>query len=173
MGAVRLDGIAKTFEGAARRDRSMVAVSAVTLDIGKGEFLVLVGPSGSGKSTVLRIIAGLELPTSGRVFIADRDVTDVAARDRNVAMVFQNYALYPHMSVRQNLGFALQMRKVPRAQIAERVRAVAASLSIEELLDRRPGALSGGQRQRVALGRACACKRAPNLCGCTASWAAP
>ena len=115
---------------------------------------MLVGPSGSGKSTVLRMMAGLEQVTAGAIRIGDRDVTDLPPQQRDIAMVFQNYALYPHMTVRENLGFGLMMRKQPRAVINERVDAVAASLGLEALLDRKPAQLSGGQRQRVALGRA-------------------
>jgi multiple sugar transport system ATP-binding protein len=116
--------------------------------------MVLVGPSGSGKSTVLRLIAGLELPTAGRILIDGRDVTAVPPQHRDLAMVFQNYALYPHKSVRENLAFGLRVRRVDAAEIDRRVRAAAATLGIEALLDRRPSQLSGGQRQRVAVGRA-------------------
>ncbi|GAG41145.1 unnamed protein product, partial [marine sediment metagenome] len=130
------------------------AVQSANLDIRDGEFLVLVGPSGCGKSTTLRMIAGLEEITSGEIFIGDRLVNDVAPGKRDIAMVFQNYALYPHMSVQQNLSFGLRMRKTPKREIAERVAQAADILSLETLLDRRPRELSGGQRQRVALGRA-------------------
>jgi multiple sugar transport system ATP-binding protein len=130
------------------------AVRDVSLEIADGEFMVLVGPSGCGKSTTLRMIAGLEEITAGEIFIGDRLVNDVAPGDRDIAMVFQNYALYPHMSVYQNMAFGLKMRRTPRAEIDKRVREAAAILSIEQLLDRRPRELSGGQRQRVALGRA-------------------
>lgn len=119
-----------------------------------GEFLILLGPSGCGKSTALRMLAGLEDPTSGRITIAERDVTEVEPQDRDVAMVFQSYALYPHRSVRQNIEFPLRTRKVPAPERAARVEAVAAQLGLTEVLDRRPGQLSGGQRQRVAVGRA-------------------
>ena len=129
-----------------------VAVRDLTLEIVDGEMLVLLGPSGSGKSTVLRLIAGLEEPTEGQILIDGRDVTDVPPQDRDLAMVFQSYALYPHMTVRQNLEFSLRVRHV--AGIAERVQRVSEILGIEALLDRRPAELSGGQRQRVALGRA-------------------
>jgi ABC-type sugar transport system ATPase subunit len=129
-------------------------VSDVSLQIAHGELLVLVGPSGSGKSTVLRLIAGLDVPTSGRVLIEGEDVTGVPPQQRDLAMVFQSYALYPHKTVRENLAFGLQMRRVDAARIEERVREVASTLGIDTLLDRRPAALSGGQRQRVALGRA-------------------
>jgi multiple sugar transport system ATP-binding protein len=131
-------------------------VHGVDFEIGKGEFLVLVGPSGCGKSTILRMIAGLETVTSGVISIGDRVVNNIAPRDRDVAMVFQDYALYPHMSVRQNLGFGLKMRGVPRSKVAEAVQRTAKILQIEGLLDRKPKELSGGQRQRVALGRAIA-----------------
>jgi multiple sugar transport system ATP-binding protein len=130
------------------------AVRDVSLEIADGEFMVLVGPSGCGKSTTLRMIAGLEEVTAGEIFIGDRLVNDVAPGDRDIAMVFQNYALYPHMSVRQNMAFGLKMRGTPRPEVERRVREAADVLSIEQLLDRRPRELSGGQRQRVALGRA-------------------
>ncbi|MDH4065820.1 MAG: ATP-binding cassette domain-containing protein, partial [Acidobacteriota bacterium] len=131
-----------------------VAVRDLTIDIADGELLVLVGPSGSGKSTVLRLIAGLEALTAGRIVIGERDVTDVPPQQRDLAMVFQNYALYPHKSVGENLSFGLRVRGTERSVIDERVARTAASLGIETLLDRRPAQLSGGQRQRVALGRA-------------------
>ena len=127
------------------------AVDDFTLDVRPGEFLVLVGPSGCGKSTTLRMVAGLELPTGGTVSIGGRDVTYLPPKDRDIAMVFQNYALYPHMTVRENMGFALRLRHVPKDEIARRVAAAAGTLPY---LDRLPKALSGGQRQRVALGRA-------------------
>src|SRR3954471_7229208 len=130
------------------------AARDLSLEVEDGELLVLVGPSGSGKSTVLRLMAGLERVTDGIIRIGDRDVTDLPPQQRDIAMVFQNYALYPHMTVRQNLGFGLSIRKQPAAVIAERVEAIAASLGLEPLLDRKPAQLSGGQRQRVALGRA-------------------
>jgi multiple sugar transport system ATP-binding protein len=130
------------------------AVRNISLDVRAGEFLVLVGPSGCGKSTTLRMVAGLEEVTSGEIRIGDRVVNDVAPGDRDIAMVFQNYALYPHLSVRDNMAFGLRMRGMPRAEIDRRVAEAAASLSIEHLLGRRPRELSGGQRQRVALGRA-------------------
>ena len=148
MAAITLDRISKTFEGGHR------GVREVSLTIPDGELVVLVGPSGSGKSTLLRLIAGLETPTSGRIAIGDRDVTDVPPQGRDLAMVFQSYALYPHKTVRENLGFGLRMRGVAPSDIDARVRDVAASLQIDALLDRRPAQLSGGQRQRVALGRA-------------------
>ncbi len=130
------------------------AVKNATVDICDGEFVVFVGPSGSGKTTFLRMVAGLELPTSGQIFIGDRDVTTMHPRARGVAMVFQDYALYPHMTVRQNMGFALENLHHPRQEIKQRVQAAAEMLQIGELLERRPRELSGGQRQRVALGRA-------------------
>ncbi len=130
------------------------AVRDVNLDIADGEFIVLVGPSGCGKSTTLRMVAGLEEATGGEIYIGDRLVNDVAPGERDIAMVFQNYALYPHMSVYQNMAFGLKMRRTPKAEIEKRVNEAAAILSIESLLDRRPRELSGGQRQRVALGRA-------------------
>jgi multiple sugar transport system ATP-binding protein len=130
------------------------AVCGLNLKIADGEFVVLVGPSGCGKSTTLRMIAGLEEVTAGEIFIGDRLVNDVAPADRDIAMVFQNYALYPHMSVYQNMAFGLKMRRTPKAEIQKRVEKAAEILSIESLLDRRPRELSGGERQRVALGRA-------------------
>jgi multiple sugar transport system ATP-binding protein len=130
------------------------AVRDLSLDIADGEFIVLVGPSGCGKSTTLRMVAGLEEATGGKICSGDRLVNDVAPGDRDIAMVFQNYALYPHMSVRQNMAFGLKMRRTPKTEIEKRVAEAAAILSIEQLLDRRPRELSGGQRQRVALGRA-------------------
>jgi multiple sugar transport system ATP-binding protein len=131
-----------------------VAARDLSLEANDGELLVLVGPSGSGKSTVLRLMAGLEQVTGGIIRIGDRDVTELAPQQRDIAMVFQNYALYPHMTVRENLGFGLSIRKQPAAMIEERVRSVAGSLGLDALLDRKPAQLSGGQRQRVALGRA-------------------
>lgn len=130
------------------------AVKNVNLVVEKNEFLVLVGPSGCGKSTILRMIAGLEEITQGEIFIDDVKVNDISPKDRNIAMVFQNYALYPHMNVYDNLAFALKMRKMPKTDIAKKIKEVAAILEIENLLQRKPKQLSGGQRQRVALGRA-------------------
>jgi len=130
------------------------AVKDLTLEAADGEFLVLVGPSGCGKTTTLRMIAGLEEITSGDIFLDDKRINDVPAKDRDMAMVFQDYALYPHMSVFDNIAFGLKMRKVPKAEIKERVRECAEMLGIIDLLHRKPHALSGGQRQRVALGRA-------------------
>ncbi|MBA2595850.1 MAG: ABC transporter ATP-binding protein [Chloroflexia bacterium] len=138
-----------------------VAVRGLTLEIQDGEFFTLLGPSGCGKTTTLRMIAGLEAVTSGTIALRGRDVTDVPARDRDVAMVFQSYALYPHMTVRDNLGLNLQVRKLAKREIAERIDSVARMLQLDGLLDRKPGQLSGGQRQRVALGRAII--RRPNV----------
>jgi multiple sugar transport system ATP-binding protein len=137
-----------------QRYGSTVALADVSIDIPAGEFLVLLGPSGCGKSTLLRLIAGLLNPTSGRIIIDDSDVTALAPGARNIAMVFQSYALYPHMSVRRNLGFGLRVRHRPGEEIRAKVDAVAAQLQLSELLDRKPRELSGGQRQRVAVGRA-------------------
>jgi multiple sugar transport system ATP-binding protein len=130
------------------------AISALTLDIPDGEFVVLVGPSGSGKSTALRMLAGLEDVSSGEIWIGDRVVNDLPPRDRDIAMVFQNYALYPHMSVRENMGFALRLEHKGKAEIDEKVHDAAIALELDEFLDRKPAQLSGGQRQRVAMGRA-------------------
>ncbi len=148
MAEISIEGVTKTFDGNTR------AVDDVTLTIGAGEFMVLVGPSGCGKSTLLRIIAGLEEATRGRIVIDGKDVTDLAPRDRDIAMVFQSYALYPHMTVRENLGFGLRVRKPPKEESAARITKAAEILRLADLLDRRPAALSGGQRQRVAMGRA-------------------
>jgi multiple sugar transport system ATP-binding protein len=147
MASIQLDHVQKRFNA-----RSVVR--DFTLDIADGELLVLVGPSGSGKSTVLRLIAGLESPDEGRIRIGGEDVTAAPPQQRDLAMVFQHYALYPHMTVRDNLLFGLRTRHVPEAQAAARVDGVARSLGIDALLDRRPAQLSGGERQRVALGRA-------------------
>ena len=133
---------------------SAPAVNDFCLEVPDGEFLVLVGPSGCGKSTTLRMVAGLETPTSGEVLIGGKDVTNLPPKDRDIAMVFQNYALYPHMTVAENLGFALKLRGTPKAEIARRVDEVAETLGLKDYLKRLPKALSGGQRQRVALGRA-------------------
>ncbi|HKE67304.1 MAG TPA: sn-glycerol-3-phosphate ABC transporter ATP-binding protein UgpC [Micromonosporaceae bacterium] len=130
------------------------AVNELDLEVGDGEFLVLVGPSGCGKSTSLRMLAGLEPVDSGSIFIEDRDVTDLQPKARDIAMVFQNYALYPHMTVYDNMAFALKLRKTPKPEIDEAVRKAAAMLHLEDYLNRKPKALSGGQRQRVAMGRA-------------------
>jgi multiple sugar transport system ATP-binding protein len=148
MAAIDLDHVTKEFAG------GVVAVDDVTLTVADGEFMVLVGPSGCGKSTLLRMIAGLEEITDGTISIGDVDVTDFEPPDRDIAMVFQNYALYPHMSVRENLGFGLSVRRTPKREIATRVQDVATLLGLQDLLDRKPAYLSGGQRQRVAMGRA-------------------
>jgi multiple sugar transport system ATP-binding protein len=142
------------FSGIYKLFGSVAAVRDLNLEIRQGEFLVLVGPSGCGKTTTLRMLAGLERPTYGAITIGGRDVTRVASRDRNIALVFQSYALYPHMSVRENLAFGMKARHEPRARIRTRIQEVAETLDITSLLDRRPAQLSGGQRQRVALGRA-------------------
>ena len=147
MAGIRLEQVTKSFG-------SVKAVDEVTLEIADAEFLVLVGPSGCGKSTLLRMIAGLEEVTDGAIWIGDRDVTDLAPRSRDIAMVFQTYALYPHMTVRQNLGYGLKARRTPKPEIARRIADVAELLGLTDLLDRRPAQLSGGQRQRVAMGRA-------------------
>jgi multiple sugar transport system ATP-binding protein len=148
MARIAIEGVTKVFRG------GVVAVDDVTLEVGDGEFLVLVGPSGCGKTTLLRIVAGLEEVTDGEVVIGDTLVTDMPPRDRDVAMVFQNYALYPHMTVAENLSIGLRLRRSPKAEVSERVAAVAHILGLDPLLERRPAELSGGQRQRVAMGRA-------------------
>jgi multiple sugar transport system ATP-binding protein len=148
MVGVRLEAVQKVYPSGLR------ALTGFDLDVADGELMVLVGPSGSGKSTALRIVAGLEAPTAGRVYIGDRDVTRVAPGARDVAMVFQSYALYPHMSVRDNLGFGLRMRGAAKPEIARRCAEIAERLGLTALLARKPAQLSGGQRQRVALGRA-------------------
>src|SRR5690349_20010980 len=148
MSEIRLERIRKVY------DNGHVAVKDASFEAGAGELLVLVGPSGCGKSTLLRIVAGLEAPTDGTLSIGGRVVNDVPAKDRDVAMVSQSYALYPHMSVAENLGFGLKLRKLPEAEIRERVQAAAGKLGLTDVLSHRPGMLSGGQRQRVALGRA-------------------
>ncbi|SNR48642.1 sn-glycerol-3-phosphate ABC transporter ATP-binding protein UgpC [Paracoccus sediminis] len=148
MASIILDKVGKIYAGGTR------AVGDVSIDIRDGEFIVLVGPSGCGKSTLLRMVAGLESISEGTVRIGDRVVNDIEPADRDIAMVFQNYALYPHMSVRQNLAYGLKNRGTPRADIDRRVADAAAILQIGPYLDRKPRALSGGQRQRVAMGRA-------------------
>lgn len=148
MADLQLKGIYKRFAG------NVTAVSDFTLDIEDKEFIILVGPSGCGKSTTLRMIAGLEEISEGELYIGGQLMNDVAPKDRDIAMVFQNYALYPHMTVYENMAFGLKLRKTPKAEINKRVHEAAKILDIEHLLDRKPKALSGGQRQRVALGRA-------------------
>jgi len=148
MARVELDRVRKVYPN------GHVAVAGATFDAKDGELLVLVGPSGCGKSTLLRMIAGLESVSAGTLAIGERVVNDVPARDRDIAMVFQNYALYPHMSVAENLAFGLALRRTPRAETETRVKRAAAMLDLERVLDRKPAQLSGGQRQRVALGRA-------------------
>jgi multiple sugar transport system ATP-binding protein len=137
-----------------RFDDGTIAVDGVTMEVGDGEFMVLVGPSGSGKTTMMRMVAGLEAMSGGTIAIGGRIVNDVPARSRNVAMVFQNYALYPHMTVGKNMGFPLRLAKVPKTEAASRVQHAADMLGIGDLLERKPRQLSGGQRQRVAMGRA-------------------
>ncbi len=149
MASVTFDHATRIYPG---NDRP--SVDSLDLEIADGEFLVLVGPSGCGKSTSLRMLAGLEDVNSGRILIGDRDVTDVQPKDRDIAMVFQNYALYPHMTVHDNMGFALKIAGTPKDEIDARVREAARVLGLTEYLDRKPKALSGGQRQRVAMGRA-------------------
>jgi multiple sugar transport system ATP-binding protein len=148
MAQIVLDQVDKIYSGGVK------AVDALSLDIKDGEFMVLVGPSGCGKSTALRSIAGLEEINSGTIVIGDRVVNDLPPKDRDIAMVFQNYALYPHMTVEQNLAFGLQLRKTPKSEIKRRVTDAAKMLGLEQYLKRKPAALSGGQRQRVAMGRA-------------------
>jgi multiple sugar transport system ATP-binding protein len=148
MGTVTLEQVEKVYPNGA------VAVHGLDLDIAEGEFMVLVGPSGSGKTTVLRMVAGLESITAGTITIAGREVNDLGPRDRDIAMVFQNYALYPHMTVAQNIGFALDLRKVAKDERRQKVEEAAGILGLSEYLDRKPAQLSGGQRQRVAMGRA-------------------
>lgn len=148
MAELSLKNVSKVYDNGVR------AVSDVDLDVESGEFIVLVGPSGCGKSTLLRIVAGLETVSKGEVWIGGKLVNDVPAKDRDIAMVFQNYALYPHMTVYENMAFGLRMRRLPKAEIERRVRQAAETLGLVPLLDRRPKELSGGQRQRVAVGRA-------------------
>jgi multiple sugar transport system ATP-binding protein len=148
VAGIVLEGVRKVFPN------GFVAVDGIDLEIREGEFMVLVGPSGCGKTSLLRMMSGLEEVTEGRILIGDRDVTDLAPRRRDIAMVFQTYALYPHMTVRQNLGYGLRVRRTPKREIKRRVEEVARLLGLEEMLSRRPAQLSGGQRQRVAMGRA-------------------
>jgi multiple sugar transport system ATP-binding protein len=148
MSAIQIEGVRKRFPN------GVEAVAGVDLEIADGEFLVLVGPSGCGKTTLLRMLAGLEDVTEGRILLHDEDVTDVPPQQRDIAMVFQNYALYPHMTVAQNLAFGLKLRRMPKGERGRRVSEVAKTLGLDGLLERKPQALSGGQRQRVAMGRA-------------------
>jgi multiple sugar transport system ATP-binding protein len=148
MAGIGLERVTKVYPG------DVLAVDDLSLEIGEGEFMVLVGPSGCGKSTVLRLVAGLEEVTDGEIRIGERDVTDLRPKERDIAMVFQNYALYPHMTVRENIEFGLKLRRTAKDERDRRVLEAARILELEPLLERRPGALSGGQRQRVAMGRA-------------------
>jgi multiple sugar transport system ATP-binding protein len=148
MPGITIDAVSKAYKNGPR------AVDEVSLEVRDGEFMVLVGPSGCGKSTLLKLIAGIEETTGGRIRIGERDVTELDPRKRDIAMVFQNYALYPHLSVRSNLGFGLKLRKTSKTDIAARVDEVAKILGLEEMLERKPGELSGGQRQRVLIARA-------------------
>ncbi|MCR5863876.1 ABC transporter ATP-binding protein [Aquincola sp. J276] len=155
MGALSIRQVRKTF------NNTVHILKGIDIEIDPGEFLILVGPSGCGKSTLLSMIAGLDTPTSGSIHIGERDVTHLPSKDRDIAMVFQSYALYPNMNVAQNIAFGLEIRKVPKPQREETVQRVAKMLQLGHLLDRKPGQLSGGQRQRVAMGRALA--RDPKL----------
>ena len=148
MATVNLDKVGKVYPN------GFQAVSDLDLDVAEGELMVLVGPSGSGKTTALRMVAGLEDISSGTLRMGERVVNDLSPKDRNVAMVFQSYALYPHMTVAENIGFALRLRKVPKDEIRAKVKDAADLLGLTEYLDRKPAQLSGGQRQRVAMGRA-------------------
>src|ERR671925_2336590 len=148
MARIELAGVSKVYGGTVR------AVNDLSLDVADGDFMVFVGPSGCGKTTALRMVAGLEDITDGTISIGERIVNDLPPKDRDIAMVFQNYALYPHMTVEQNLAFGLQLRKTPKDEIARRVGQAAKMLGLEPYLKRKPGALSCGQRQRVAMGRA-------------------
>lgn len=182
-----------TYEHVTKRFGDVVAVNDLNISIADREFLVFVGPSGCGKTTSLRMLAGLEEVTEGNIYIGDRIVNDVPPKDRDIAMVFQSYALYPHMSVYDNMAFGLKLRRVPKDEIDRRVREAARRLGIESLLDRKPKQLSGGQRQRVAVGRAivrnpavflmdeplsnlmpsCASRPAPRSANCTCNSARP
>ena len=148
MGAISINNVGKIYPNGTR------ALEDVNIEINDGEFVVLVGPSGCGKTTLLRMVAGLEDITEGEISIADKVVNEIAPKDRDIAMVFQNYALYPHMSVYDNMAFSLKLRKLPKDEIEQKVKDAAKTLEIDELLERKPKALSGGQRQRVAMGRA-------------------
>src|SRR3954463_4849752 len=156
MASVTFDKASRVYPGSTR-----ASVDKLDLQVADGEFPVLVGPSGCGKSTSLRMLAGLEEVNEGRILIGDRDVTNLSPKDRDVAMVFQNYALYPHMSVADNMGFALKIAGVDKGEIRKRVEEAAKILDLEQYLERKPKALSGGQRQRVAMGRAIA--RSPQV----------
>ena len=146
MGAINITSVGKIYPNGTR------ALEDVSIEVNDGEFVVLVGPSGCGKTTLLRMVAGLEDITEGEISIADKIVNEVAPKDRDIAMVFQNYALYPHMSVYDNMAFSLKLRKFSKDEIDKKVKDAAKTLEIDELLDRKPKALSGGQRQRVAMG---------------------
>jgi multiple sugar transport system ATP-binding protein len=148
LARIALEGVTKVFAS------EIVAVNEVSIEISDGEFMVLVGPSGCGKSTILRLLSGLDDVTDGEIWIGDRKATDLPAKERDVAMIFQNYAIYPHMTVAQNIGFGLKLRRTKKETIQQRVTEVARMLGLEELLERKPATLSGGQRQRVAIGRA-------------------
>jgi len=148
MATITLEQVSKVYPN------GFNAVKAVDMDVAEGEFMVLVGPSGCGKTTLLRMIAGLEDISGGELKFGDKVVNDLGPKDRDIAMVFQNYALYPHMTVADNIGFALKLRKLPKAEIQRKVKEAAEILGLTEWLDRKPGQLSGGQRQRVAMGRA-------------------
>jgi multiple sugar transport system ATP-binding protein len=148
MARIELEQVTKRYPG------GVPAVNNLTLDIPDGDFVVLVGPSGSGKTTALRMVAGLERVTSGTIRIGDRVVNDLPPKDRDIAMVFQNYALYPHLTVEENMAFGLQLRKTPKEEQKRRVAEAAKMLALEPFLKRKPASLSGGQRQRVAMGRA-------------------
>ncbi|MBE9483804.1 MAG: ATP-binding cassette domain-containing protein, partial [Bacteroidetes bacterium] len=148
MATVTLKNIAKSYDG------KVDVINDASFEISDGEFVVMVGPSGCGKSTLLRMIAGLEDITRGDLYIDDKRVNDLPPKDRNIAMVFQNYALYPHMTAYQNMAFGLKLKKVRKSEIDERVNKAADILEIKELLQRKPNAMSGGQRQRIAIGRA-------------------
>ena len=150
MGAINISSVGKVYPNGTR------ALEDVNIEINDGEFVVLVGPSGCGKTTLLRMVAGLEDITEGEISIADNVVNEVAPKDRDIAMVFQNYALYPHMSVYDNMAFSLKLRKLSKEEIDTKVKEAAKTLEIDELLDRKPKALSGGQRQRIAIARALA-----------------
>jgi multiple sugar transport system ATP-binding protein len=185
MAGLAFDGVSKVFADGTE------AVRDFSLEVGDGELMILVGPSGSGKSTALRMLAGLEEATTGTIRIGSRVVNDLAPKDRDIAMVFQSYALYPHMDVASNMGFALRMQRMQRSAIADRVAAAAQRLGLSDLVARRPRALSGGQRQRVAVGRAivrqpqaflmdeplsnldasCASRCGPTSRACARSWA--